>query len=381
MYFYFPGNYTWSFAVHLALRCGGQIGEIDRFLARVRDNGEAATADEWFDAWTALARQMESLGDRELAEGNRIAAGERYLRASVYHITAERQIEPGKPKKLESYRDCLAAFDKGYRLAELPFERVEVNSPDGILPGILIRPSYLKGKPPVMVFFDGFDITKEIMALGMQQHFARRGLALLVVDSPGVGEPLRLRNVPSRPDYEVPAKAYIDYLETRDDVDASRIGVMGVSLGGYYAPRAAAFEKRIKIVVAWGAILDWGETWRDRWARRSKTTSVPLFQLPWVMGTDTMEQALERVKQWTLVDVLPKITQPFLMLHGENDRQIPVADAYSAFELVGSKDKQLRIFTVAEGGGEHCQSDEPQPSIQLIADWSARKLNALVPVA
>lgn len=379
MYFYFPGNYTWSFAVHLALRCGGQIGELDRHLRGLREKGDAATASEWLEAWAGLAHQMEELGDRELAEGNEIAAGERYLRASVYHVNAERQLRPDDPRKLESYKECLATFEKGYKLARMPFERVEVDSPDGILPGYLIKPKWLPPNPPVVIFFDGFDITKEIMALGMKEQFARRGLALLVVDSPGVGEPLRLRNVPSRPDYEVPAKAYIDYLETRGDLDTSRIGVMGVSLGGYYAPRAAAFEPRIKACASWGAILDWGETWKDRWARQSKTTSVPLWQLPWVMGTPDMESALERVKQWTLVDVFPKIKQPFLMVHGENDRQIPVADAYKGFELLGSEDKQLRIFTVADGGGEHCQSDEPQPSIQLIADWMARKLDAQYP--
>src|ERR1700692_3432114 len=120
------------------------------------------------------------------------------------------------------------------------------------------------------------------------------------MDTPGVGEPLGLRNIPSRPDYEVPTRAIVDYLETRPDVDSSRIGIMGISLGGYYAPRAAAFESRISACVAWGAIWDWGATWEKRWATRSKTVSVPWFQLPWVMGTETMEEGLERVKQFSL---------------------------------------------------------------------------------
>ena len=66
---------------------------------------------------------------------------------------------------------------------------------------------------------------------------------------------------------------------------------------------------------------------------------------------------------------------PFLLLHGENDRQIPVEDAYKAFAAAGSQDKELRIFTVAEGGAEHCQTDEPDPARQLLADWFASRLN------
>jgi dipeptidyl aminopeptidase/acylaminoacyl peptidase len=181
--------------------------------------------------------------------------------------------------------------------------------------------------------------------------------------------------VPSRPDYEVPTAAIIDALEQRDDVDASRLGIFGISLGGYYAPRAAAFEPRIKAVAAWGAIWDWGATWEKRWATRSPNVSVPWFQLPWVMGTETMEAGLERVKQWSLVDVLPKLTTPFLIVHGEGDRQIPVEDAYKAFAAAGSADKQLRVFTAAEGGDQHCQTDEPDPARQLLADWFANRLS------
>ena len=192
-----------------------------------------------------------------------------------------------------------------------------------------------------MIFFDGFDITKEIMALTVKETFRRRGWNCITIDSPGVGEPLRLRNVPSRFDYEVPAGAVIDYLETRPDVDASRIAVMGISLGGYYAPRAAAFEPRIKACVAWGAILDYGGTWVKRLETQTKTTSVPYFQLPWVMGAATFDEAMEKVRKFDLTEALPHITQPTLILHGESDKQIPLADAQRAFELVGSKDKEL----------------------------------------
>ena len=137
----------------------------------------------------------------------------------------------------------------------LPLEYVEVNSPDGILPGYFI-PAATKKPAPVVIFYSGFDVVKEMLYCFVHEEFAHRGISCLVIDTPGVGEPLRLRNVPSRPDSEVPTRAIVDYLEARADVDSSLIGLLGISLGGYYAPRSAAFERRIKACVAWGAIWD-----------------------------------------------------------------------------------------------------------------------------
>ncbi|MFI6456193.1 alpha/beta hydrolase family protein [Streptosporangium amethystogenes] len=373
MFYYFPDNYMWSSAFNLALMAGGSLGEMNRWLSPLREgepDGEA-----WGKAWAGMAEQQEAQAAEDLAAGLHRSAGLRYLRASVYHASGERQIPPG-PEKSASYRASLDAFEKAIELAPLNVERIEVDSPDGVLPGYLI-PARTAGPAPVVIFYGGFDVTKEILYGFVEEEFVRRGISCLVMDSPGVGEPLRLRDVPSRPDYEVPTGAVIDYLETRADVDASRIGVMGISLGGYYAPRSAAFEPRIKACAAWGGIWDWGATWEKRWATRSKTVSVPWFQLPWVMGTDTMEAGLERVRQWTLVDVLPKLTQPLLIVHGENDRQVAVEDAHKAFEAAGSTDKTLRIFTVAEGGAEHCQTDEPDPARQLIADWFGQRFGTL----
>ena len=367
MFEYFPGNYTWSSAFNLALMAGGEVGEMHRWLAPLRDSDSEPDPAAWAAAWADMARQQEELAADDVNRGYRTSAGRRYLRASVYHASGERQIPPG-PEKSESYRATLGAFATALELTPLPLERLEFDSPDGPLPAYLI-PAPGEGPSPLVIFYGGFDVTKELLYCFVTDTFAHRGISCLVVDSPGVGEPLRLRNVPSRPDYEVPTAAIIDGLESRNDVDSSRIGILGISLGGYYAPRAATFEPRISAVAAWGGIWDWGATWEKRWATQSKTVSVPPFQLPWVMGTNTMEEGLERVKQWTLVDVLPQMTQPFLLVHGEDDRQIPVEDARQAFAAAGSKMKELRIFSSEEGGAQHCQTDEPDPARQLIADW------------
>jgi alpha-beta hydrolase superfamily lysophospholipase len=370
MFEYFPGNYTWSMSCHLAMMSGGELGEMHRWLAPLRES--KPSAERWFDAWTNMAQEQERLAAAEFGLGFAMGAGDRYIRASVYHQIAERQTAPG-PEKSQSYAASLSAFEKGVRHGSLPVERVEIPSPDGGMPTYIVGD--VKGRPaPVVIFFGGFDVGKELIYGFLRDVFARRGIVCVIPDTPGVGEMLRLKGVPSRPDYEVPARAILDYIETRKELNAKRVGVAGASLGGYYAPRAAAFEPRIRCCMAWGAILDWGANWEKRWASQSTNVSVPWFQLPWVMGADGMESALARVRQWTLVDVLPKMRQPFLVVHGENDRQIPLLDAIKAFELAGSKDKYMRVFTAKEGGAEHVQLDEPDPARQLIADWAALKL-------
>ena len=373
MFNYFPNNYMWSSALMLSIMAGGQLGQIDRWLSPLRDS--EPDTDAWTKAWDGAAAQQEDHAAEDLRRGFVRSAGERYLHASTYYLTGERQTPIG-PAKTNSYRHALNAFNKAAQyLPEKP-ERVEVPSPDGVLPGWLI-PANTPGPTPIVIFYNGFDVTKEILYGIIRDQFAARGIACLVIDTPGTGEPLRLRDVPSRPDYEVPTAAIVDHLETRDDVDAERIGLLGISLGGYYSPRGAAYEHRIKACVAWGAMWDYGATWRQRWETRSTTTSVPFWQLPWVMGTDTMEEALERVKQWTLVDAMAHLTQPLLIVHGEHDSAVSVEDARKAIAAAGSTDKELRVFTIAEGGSEHCNADDPDPSRQLITDWFADRLGAI----
>jgi alpha-beta hydrolase superfamily lysophospholipase len=357
VFHYFPNNYTWSSAVMLSLMAGGQLGQIDRWLAPLRTGDPDVHAEE------------------DLRQGFRRSASARYFRASTYYLTGERQTPPG-PAKSRSYAAALHAFAAANQHSPHPIERVEVNSADGVLPGHLI-PAHTDTPAPVVIFYNGFDVTKKILYGIIGEEFADRGIACLVIDTPGTGEPLRLRGVASRPDYEVPTSAIVDNLQTREDLDPTRIGLLGISLGGYYAPRGAAYEHRITACAAWGGVYDYGAVWQHRWEATSPTISVPFWQLPWVMGTDTMDQALDRVTQWTLADALPHLTQPLLIVHGEADRAIPVDDARRAHAAAGSTDKQLRIFTEAEGGIEHVNADDPDPARQLIADWFADRLSAI----
>jgi dipeptidyl aminopeptidase/acylaminoacyl peptidase len=217
---------------------------------------------------------------------------------------------------------------------------------------------------------------KEMLYLSIaNEEFRRRGLALLIVDQPGVGEALRLRNLHMEPDIEGAASACVDYLEKRGEVDPERIGILGISLGGYYAPRAAAFEKRLKCAIAWGAIWDWHETHEWRLKQPHQPQPVPPFHFLWVTGKDTMEEAQKVTDKLTLVGVADKITCPLLVLHGENDRLIPPIMAERTYAAaVNSPNRKLKIFTRADGGCEHVLVDNMTLAIDYIADWAADTL-------
>jgi pimeloyl-ACP methyl ester carboxylesterase len=160
--------------------------------------------------------------------------------------------------------DCMRRF---IELGQENCSRVEIPYDGSSFPGLLVRAEASR-PAPCMVFVNGLDSVKEIVyRCGIAQALSKRGVSTLIVDQPGTGEALRLRGLTAIPNAEKWASPVLDVLAARDDVDREKIGIMGWSLGGYFAPRAAAFEPRFGLCVAWGASYDWGEVQRQRPAR------------------------------------------------------------------------------------------------------------------
>jgi dienelactone hydrolase len=200
-----------------------------------------------------------------------------------------------------------------------------------------------------------------------------------------MGETRRIRDMPSRYDYEVPGAAAFDYLVKRSDVDAKHIIIFGYSFGGYYSCRVAAFEKRYAACVALSALhwdlAEWQEKIMQKNANSPTTVAQSNFQFRWVVGAETAEEGVAIAKKFTLKDVAKNITCPFLVTHGANDRVVPVENAQKLFDAVGSKNKTIKIFTTEEGGAEHAHVDNRQVGIDFAADWIEDNLkgqNALV---
>lgn len=378
MFEYFPENYTWNLAVMSALNRGGQIGEVDEacrpLKAIAADKGPRAQ-DAWFQSWMKMAERVERLGRADQEAGHLLSAGRKYLRAGLYFLLAERMPSHKDPRKLMAYERAIAVYAAGLRCRREPVEFVEVPFGGHRLPALFSR-APVPGRAPCVVHFDGLDVTKEIIYAAVADEFRRRGLSLLIVDHPGVGGALRLHGLTSGHDTEKPAGACVDYLETRPDVDAERIGIMALSLGGYYAPRAAAFEKRFRCCIAWGAIFDYGATVLDRIGGRGEP-SVPGYaeHVQWVFGTESLEETRAVVARMTLEGVAERITCPLLVVHGENDRQIPLWHAEKTVQHATScPDAELKVFHLADGGAEHCGADNNALLVDYMADWAAERL-------
>ena len=375
---YFPENYRWSHGLLIGLNMapwgGAEIGEVNRIGIRLRTR--IGDDDAWFQEWTREAHTVEDRG-RECIGDRRTASGAQYLqRASTYYHVGERFLQPKNKEGLDAYMRGVLCFRDAARYIKRPhIEHVEIPYDGTSLPAVYVHAEQANssGKVPAVVFFDGLDVTKEIQYFKGVRDLVARGIACLIVDGPGNGESIRFRGLYLRHDTEHYASPVWEYLASRPEIDSKRIGVMAISLGGYYAPRAAAFEPRYTCCLAWGGQWDYQKIWRDRFERLARadtpSLSVAAQHISWVLNASSQDDALRRLDPFKLDGVVQKLNCPFLMIHGEGDEQIPLSEAQKCFDAVGSKQKTLKIFSRGEGGYHHCQIDNQSICSAYMWDW------------
>lgn len=378
-FMYFPGNYRWSSAfinmMSAAPYGGSEISELHKIGIQLKD---AAPEDDdaWFHACVSVANKVRAHAQRFDDSGHRVSAAHAYLRACNYYQMAERFRTPKDNIALAAYKNGVDCFHRHVALTDVRIEIVEVPTAAGPLPGYFVHAQNAKSKKtPCVVYFDGLDVTKEIQYVRGVPDLIKRGISVLVMDGPGTGEAIRFRGQYLRHDYEVAGSACIDWLEKRNDVDPKKIGIVAISLGGYYAPRCAALDHRYAACIAWGAQWDYHATWKKRIDSQFKTSlSVPGHHITWILGVDTLEEALTKLEPFKLDGVMQKMRCPFLLVHGAEDEQIPLADAQKQFDACGSKDKTFRVFTAEEGGAQHCQRDYLTLGVAEMWNWFENKL-------
>ena len=386
-FMYFQGNYRWSHGLLIALGGapwgGAEIDEVNRIGLRLKERAGDDDA-AWFNEWSGEAGRIENIGHAQAAQGHALTAAAYLLRASHYYHVGERFVHPKTDASQAAYMRGVQAFRKAAGLMTRPrIEHVEVPYEGTSLPGILVHADPVPGragKGPVMLFLDGFDVTKEIQYFRGIPDLAARGVSCLILDGPGNGESIRFRGLKLHHETERHAGAAYDFLAARPEFDPQRIGIMALSLGGYYAPRAAAMDQRFACCIAWGAEWDYHAKWKQRFARiesgQKISLSVPTQHLQWVFGVTSREDAFKKLEGFRLDGVLQKIKCPFLLVHGEGDQQVPGEDAHKAIAACGSKQKELKIFTREEGGYHHCQVDNVSIGTAYMWDWAADVLHA-----
>ena len=316
--------------------------------------------EDWCQAWSDRAGIHEKLGREALAQGYRLTASQHLTTAAVcYHF--------GKFMFVNDIATMRKAHDKAIECRQLalphlspPGERVEIPYQGGSLAGILRKPR-TPGPHPVLVMAMGLDSTKEEMD-NYEVTFLARGIATLSFDGPGQGEAEYA--LPIRGDYEVAVKAVVDWLETRKDVDAERVGMWGVSFGGYYAPRAAAFEPRLKACISLAGPFDLFDIWeglpeltREAFRVRSHLK--------------TAAEAREFAKTLSLKAVARQITCPIYIVAGKLDRIIPYQ---AAEQMAAAVSGPVELQVIQDGN--HVANNRAYAYRPRTADWMAERLGA-----
>jgi dienelactone hydrolase len=331
--------------------------------------------------WVKMADKLVELAAEDEVRGRKFSAGRKLQRASLYYIVAERMQGHGAAARMETFRKGQESFRRAMALGRENCERVEIPYEGKFIPGLITRGAGAKGTGPWVLYVNGLDSCKEMLYWsGLPQALARRGISTLSIDQPGTGEALRALNLHGCYDSERWATPVYEWLAKRPDVDPKRVGMTGISLGGYFVPRAVAFEPRFAAAAVWGANHDWAEVQQKR-LRREGENPVPHYwaHVQWVFGAKDMDDFLVKTKGMCLDGVVEKIRVPFLVTHGERDRQIGVEYAHRTYEqLVNSPKRELKIFTDREGGVEHVGVDNMSYGRDFLADFLAEQLGGFV---
>ena len=314
--------------------------------------------DEWCREWCVTGDVHHDLAMKAEAKGNSISAGEAYISAALCYHFGKFVFQDYHDEFMSASQKAVEAFAKGLKLLDPTGERVEIPFDGKTMVGTLRRPMDIH-EPPLVLLLPGLDSTKEEFFY-WENVFLKRGLATFSLDGPGQGECGYNSHI--RPDYEAAISTVLDTLTKHKDIDVNRIGLAGVSLGGYYAPRAAAFEPRVKAVVGNCGPWDFGECW-------SSLPSLTRAAFQHHSGAKDETEAIANAHKLSLDGAAQKIKQPLLIIHGKLDRLIPWEQAVKIVNAVGSN-VELAIFE----NGNHVCNNIPYIYRPLTADWLKEKL-------
>ena len=262
---------------------------------------------------------------------------------------------------MKNFHAALPYFDNPPERVTFPFEGSHLS-------GYYYRPlGAARQRHPAIAYLGGVDIISEELYFFAAQQMVQRGFGVLCFDGPGMGEPLRVRGIHARPDYEVAISAAVDYLTNRPDVEVDKISLIGQSMGGYYGARGAAKEPRLRAAILWGACYDLTEDIYDFWpAVRS--------QVEWVIGAKDEKDAREKLKAFTLKGVLQHAKCPVMVAHGQDDTLVTVKAAHKTYADL-PEPKHLRIWTETEGGSIHLMNDNRVEAVPYMLDWLMEEVN------
>ena len=374
---------------------GADIGEVLTTAQAIK----AGDYDSWYDEWLATADRVAAEAEEADTAGHFVSARDGLMRASNYYRSAEFYLHgnPADPRIAHAYtrsRDC---FRRAIALLDPPIEPVEIPYEGTVLHGYFY-PAYRRaaetGPRPTLIMHSGFDGTCEEMHWFGAVAGQERGYNILTFDGPGQPAALHFDGLVFRPDWEHVVTPVVDWLLNRPGVDPDRVALLGASMGGLLAPRAAAFEPRLAACVAFDGVYDLGLTvtgampgGRAEAEAVLRAESAPEVDamieelmaadpnIRWaathgqyVMGVDSPRAFFASYLDYSLADgIAEQITCPVLVCEAATDIFFE-GQPQLLFDHLTSP-KTLLKFTDAEGAGAHCQAGAARLASARIFDW------------
>ena len=356
-----------------------QLCDLSEILETVKVITEV-DVQSWYAGRKATADRVLALAERTQ---DPLSKGGAYLRASGYQRASEFLLPPDDPKRRESFEKTCSYFVKGLDTLGVRYVPITVAFGTARLRALCCPGPQGAEAKPLMMFGGGFDSILEEYHPNFAEAAFKRGYSVLTYEGPGQGQALRMYGLRYTPEWEKPVKAVLDeFLQTH--AKPSKIVLIGMSMGGYFAPRAAAFEERIDGVVAYDTCYDFGEVAGRVISAAQNPEALKYIGISraynnagWTMGSKDIDDTLKACAAYTLAPIADRIRQDVLILEGTEDHFIPfhqTADFEKA--LVNARSVTTRIFNGPSGGAGHCQPGALTPYHAAVFDWLLEKFPA-----
>ncbi|HZD36869.1 MAG TPA: alpha/beta fold hydrolase [Nitrososphaeraceae archaeon] len=395
---------------------GADIGECLSTAYRIKEGD----FESWYSEWFKTAERVRKFGDDSLSSEHSVSARQAYIRASSYYRTAEFFLHenPSDPRIIETWQNSVDCFLKAAEHFSHPFESIEIPYEGTRIPAYFYKSplprqnninnedkdfspssSSSSSPKPTLIVHTGFDGTQEELYSQCVVAALQRGYNCLTFEGPGQGRVIRKQGIPFRYDWERVVSPVIDYVIGRNEIDSNHISLMGISLGGYLAARAAAFEKRIVNCILNDGVFDVYMAFARNFPKPiteiveqniiSKSevidsvieTTMGLLTGArwayshgmWVFGVSSPFELLRRTIDYTLKDIINKIECQTLVLEGEKDDSFPGQPKLVYKSLTCPK--KYIVFREEEGAEDHCHIGALSLANQRIFDWLDGHIN------
>jgi pimeloyl-ACP methyl ester carboxylesterase len=372
---------------------GADTSEVLETIKHIR----SGDAQGWFRAWSQTGDRVAALAG---AMTDRIAKGRALLRAHNYYRTAEFFLPPDDPKRPESAEKNTRSFYTGLDALGVAYQPIRPAYGEGHhLEAVYYPAASDDSRKPLIVLGGGFDSTLEELYFALVKDAHEHGYSVLAYDGPGQGSVLRDQGLTFTHEWEKPVGAVIDGF-LADHARPQKMVLVGMSMGGYLAPRAAAFDERFDGVVAYDVLFDMGATARRYvppvafWLHdhgftalldaiiHAKAALSPGFAWAisngkWTLGTKDPLETAAALQKYTLAGVAHRIKGDVLILAGTEDHFVPL-EQVAQFEkaLTSARSVTTKVYDRASGGAEHCQLGAQTLWHADLFDWLAEKFGS-----